>query len=270
MNAIELLAKRLLGRIRRLALRVEKAQQPVRRLLKQLDARLIVRELNVLPGHAFFHVQLLLRLENAREEELLQFFVGEVDAQLLERVMLKVLEAKDVEQTDVRQLAGSLRASDVRIDLGHDPVEHVHVNRLDERVARHLRLCLRVVDHVHRGSLGTSAGHFLRRQSRGHARDAEQRLRCVEPLPIGDLCLVVFVDEGDVAKNEQPREQPKQLLLLLARHAQQVESRGHFLEGFDVIDAGYADALGLVQHVEIGRFERRERWSFDARICARA
>ena len=26
--------------------------------------------------------------------------------------------------------------------------------------------------------------------------------------------------------------------------------------GFDVIDAGYADALGLVQHVEIGRFER--------------
>ena len=62
---------------------------------------MVVRELDVLPRHALLDVHLLLGLEDAREEELLQLLVAEVDAQLLEGVELEVLEAEDVEQPDV-------------------------------------------------------------------------------------------------------------------------------------------------------------------------
>ena len=43
----------------------------------------------------------MLLLEDAREEELLELLVTEVDAELLEGVVLEVLKAEDVEQADV-------------------------------------------------------------------------------------------------------------------------------------------------------------------------
>ena len=46
-------------------------------------------------------VQIHLFFENDQVEEELQLLIGEVDAQLLERIELKNLEAEDVEQADV-------------------------------------------------------------------------------------------------------------------------------------------------------------------------
>jgi len=55
----------------RLALRVEKAQDALGRLLEQFDGGLVVGELDVLPRHTLLDVHLLLGLEDAGEEELL-------------------------------------------------------------------------------------------------------------------------------------------------------------------------------------------------------
>ena len=48
-------------------------------------------------------VQLLLHLEDVEVEVLLQLLVGEVDQQLLEAIVLKDLEAEDVEDADLRR-----------------------------------------------------------------------------------------------------------------------------------------------------------------------
>ena len=46
------------------------------------------------------HVDLLLELEDVLDEEVVQRFVGEVDAQLREGVDREILKAEDVEDTD--------------------------------------------------------------------------------------------------------------------------------------------------------------------------
>ena len=58
---------------------------------------LIINEADLLPVDALLVVLLLLHLEDVRHEELLKVLVGVVDAELLEAVRVKVLEAKDVE-----------------------------------------------------------------------------------------------------------------------------------------------------------------------------
>ena len=101
----------------------------------RLGRHLVVLELDVLPGDPLLDVQLLLRLKHAREEELLQLLVGEVDAELLEGVVLEVLKAEDVEQTDIRQLGRLLAAGKVAVNLGDDPVEQMGIDRLRARDA---------------------------------------------------------------------------------------------------------------------------------------
>jgi hypothetical protein len=66
-------------------------------------------------------------------EELLQLLVGVVDQQLLERVLAKDLETRDVEDADERRL--DLLAQRL-VDLLDEPEEQAVVQRLGERVAR--------------------------------------------------------------------------------------------------------------------------------------
>ena len=95
--AVDGLAERGVAPARDLALRVEDAQDAVRVLLDEVDAALVVLELNRPPVDALLPVDLLLRFEDAPQEELLQLLVGIVDAQLLEAVALEALKAEDVE-----------------------------------------------------------------------------------------------------------------------------------------------------------------------------
>ena len=67
---------------------------------------LIINEADLLPVDALLVVLLLLHLEDVRHKELLKVLVGVVDAELLEAVRVKVLEAKDVE--DPNRALGSL------------------------------------------------------------------------------------------------------------------------------------------------------------------
>ena len=71
-------------------------------------------------------MEALLLRERVRVELLLQPLVGEVDAELLERVGLEDLEAEDVEDADRHAAVAAHRA----VDPLHKVVEHVRVRRL--------------------------------------------------------------------------------------------------------------------------------------------
>ena len=61
---------------------------------------LVISELDALPVDPFSLVLFLFHFENVSDEKLLQVFICEVDAQLLERVFAEVLEAENIEKTN--------------------------------------------------------------------------------------------------------------------------------------------------------------------------
>mmetsp|Transcript_18602 Transcript_18602/g.62642 ORF Transcript_18602/g.62642 Transcript_18602/m.62642 type:complete len:210 (-) Transcript_18602:1064-1693(-) len=141
------LAEALVSCVRPLARLVEQPQQARGRLLDERDALRVVLVLDVRPTHALGRVQLLLRLEDELEKELLQLLVCKVDAELLERVCLEGLEAVDVQQSDEgrrRRLAplGARRA----IDPADGALEEARVGGLGEGVARERRPLGRQLD----------------------------------------------------------------------------------------------------------------------------
>jgi len=80
--------------------------------LDQADDEVVVNKLDALECHALLLILALLEFEDGIRKVLLQLLVAEVDAELLERVDIKDLEAKDVEHRDgVRALGGSLRVN---------------------------------------------------------------------------------------------------------------------------------------------------------------
>ena len=94
------------GRLRQVDLLVEDLDDAARVALRlrhrveQVEHRLVVDVLDVLELDALRRVEALLRLEGRHREVALQLLVGEVDAELLERVGLEDLEAEDVEDAD--------------------------------------------------------------------------------------------------------------------------------------------------------------------------
>ena len=84
---------------------IEQHQQACWSLLDQVQDRLVVDELNVRKVDLLLLVALLLELERVVVKVLLQLLVGKVDAQLLEAVLLKDLEAKDIQHTNVTVVA---------------------------------------------------------------------------------------------------------------------------------------------------------------------
>ena len=66
-------------------------------------------------------------------EELLEFFVGEVDAKLLERVCFEDFKAKNVQNSDGFALNITTRSNRL-VDPGHQPVKHMLVDKFGQRV----------------------------------------------------------------------------------------------------------------------------------------
>ena len=79
----------------------ERVEDGGRRLARDdLDALGVVLPLDARPDDALGRVDLLLGLEERDRKVLVQLLVGEVDEELLERVLLEVLEAVDVEDAE--------------------------------------------------------------------------------------------------------------------------------------------------------------------------
>ena len=77
----------------------------------------------------------------------LQLFVGQVYAELLKAVPLKVLKAKDVQYPDV-ELVGGMVGLQVAIESGHDPLEEAGVESFGQCVS-HICCFRALVSLVH-------------------------------------------------------------------------------------------------------------------------
>mmetsp|Transcript_66995 Transcript_66995/g.193585 ORF Transcript_66995/g.193585 Transcript_66995/m.193585 type:complete len:1210 (-) Transcript_66995:420-4049(-) len=119
----QLVAETRVGTLRHHALLVQDREHTRGLRLQDVDGILIVREVQRVPWDALALVELLFELEDEGVEELLQSLVGEVDADLLERVHLEALEAEDVEHTD--EQLDVLEVADRRVrDLHHEVENH--------------------------------------------------------------------------------------------------------------------------------------------------
>lgn len=79
------------------SLLVHERNETSRRALNKIDAGHVVLKLDVAPGDCLLLVLLLLGPKHVLVELLVKLLVGIVDAELLERVLLKHLEPIDVE-----------------------------------------------------------------------------------------------------------------------------------------------------------------------------
>ena len=98
-------------------------------LLNKLNAGSQVHtEVNELPDNALFLVLLLLQDKHVVVEELLQFLIGEVDAELLQAVEIKDLKSSDIQHSN-EELSWLLCVQHL-IDTDDHPQEHFLIDRL--------------------------------------------------------------------------------------------------------------------------------------------
>ncbi len=123
----ELLLKGLVGGLGEQRLLLQDGQD-AHGLLKHVDALLQVHaKVDHGPLDALAHVLLLLQHEHVVVEELLQLLVAEVDAHLLEAVVVKDLEAGNVQHADEGDTPhGGI--DECLVALGHQIAEHALVD----------------------------------------------------------------------------------------------------------------------------------------------
>jgi hypothetical protein len=195
-------------------------------------------------------VDVLLLLEGVRVEVLLQLLVAEVDAQLLERVLLEDLEAEDVEDADeppARVVAGVGVPHGV-VDALHEPVEEHSVHRLREAVRRLQGLLRLVQDPVLLPAHLDGALAQARRELVGV--DAEQARGVLEPRAArgrDDGALVAVGVVRDVAEVQNGASEPEELVHLLLGEAQLAQGERDVVEVRRVVDAADGLAAGLVE-----------------------
>ena len=107
-------------------------------LFHQIANDPIVEILHRCPVNAFPSVFLLLLLQHQLDEELLQFFVAVIDAELLEAVGLKDLKTINVQYTNDSVFAvqcggGVGRRAEGLVDLLYDPREESFVDCLNPK-----------------------------------------------------------------------------------------------------------------------------------------
>eukprot|EP00754_Rhynchopus_humris_P013399 Rhum_TRINITY_DN14325_c3_g1::Rhum_TRINITY_DN14325_c3_g1_i1::g.82804::m.82804 len=100
----------------------------------EVQGALVVLEDNRLRVDALVLALLDVPCEDVAVVVVLKLLVREVDAQLLERVVLEVLEAEDVEQPDPVAVVAVAVLMDKAVDALHKPQEHLFVQRLAHRV----------------------------------------------------------------------------------------------------------------------------------------
>ena len=131
---------------------VDQGEQALGLGFQELGDRGVISKVERGARHALRLALRLLHAEDELVEEVLQLLVGEVDEELLERVVLEGLEAEDVQEAD-RALGvphrGLVCGAHLEVDPDQDPLEEGRVDRLGQRVACGGRLWrgLRHLDH---------------------------------------------------------------------------------------------------------------------------
>lgn len=102
-------------------------------LLNEIAHNFVVEVLDRCPLDLFADVFLLLGLKGQFDEDLLEFLVDVVDAELLEGVILEDLEAVDVQDADEAGICSARGHGDVY--TGNDPFEEIVVDGFGEGVS---------------------------------------------------------------------------------------------------------------------------------------
>uniref|UniRef100_A0A2M4B0Z9 Putative secreted protein n=1 Tax=Anopheles triannulatus TaxID=58253 RepID=A0A2M4B0Z9_9DIPT len=213
----------------------------------------------MLPVDALVVVLLLLQLEDVLHEELLQVFVRKVNAKLLEAVVVKVLEAKDVQHTD-RAACRRFRFVDRLIDLLHDQHEQPPVDALHERIPHVHRLIARERRH----------DRFAVREQRFARQRIDERLQghleqIRHPLDVDvlrDFRRIEIVDHGrvvlDVARVQQGGEKLQYFPDFMIRKAKHLHRRPNVGKLGRIVTAIAPNAATAGQVAIVGRLAQVE------------
>lgn len=100
----------------------------------QIQNALVIDEINVFPRNPLRTISFLFHFENVLDEELLQMFVDIINAQLFKAVLVKILKAKYVENTD-RTFFLIFRFKYRVVYLANYHYEKTTINCLDQRIS---------------------------------------------------------------------------------------------------------------------------------------
>ena len=217
---VELLGKIRTCRLWELALFVKQVNHSARLLLDEVEDVLVVHEIDVRPLDFLLLVLLLLLLEDLLVEVLLELLICEVDAELLKVVLLELLETVDVQNAHSELACGVL--ADGGVDLVHEPVEELGVDRFRERVPAVGRCCgtQGAGDRSIEG-LPSPCGQCLLQQFSLRS----QKLRCglealLRVLRQDTLLVILWVSlEDHVSKVQHDGHDPEHAVLVLLGHS---------------------------------------------------
>ncbi|WPK27202.1 hypothetical protein PUMCH_004579 [Australozyma saopauloensis] len=215
-------------------------------VLDKVDAGLVVGKVYEQPLDLLLDVLFLLQLEHVLVELLLQLLVGVVDAELLERVLLEVLESVDIKHSNERvDVLLHLRRTEVRVDVVHEPVEQRRINIFGKRVSGHERLLVvQVGDDLFR----TRGDLFLDTPLCERARVDAQKRTCLDQVGLvgGQLRVVAGGGDVDVTDVEQRGQDLVDLALARLVDADERQRVVGELEVQRVVDAGDCSGTSLV------------------------
>eukprot|EP00968_Pinguiococcus_pyrenoidosus_P012298 scaffold1070_cov245-Pinguiococcus_pyrenoidosus.AAC.52 len=222
---------------------VQLREDAVRAALDEVQAGLVVREVDEGPLDALAVVLVLLDLEDEAVEVLLQRLIGVVDAELLEAVRLEALEAKDVEHADGRPLIRGRLDPDALVHPVNDPVEEVRVYHFHdgrdgvEGLRRRLRRSIGLPLDVNR-----PLREALEEDVLGHAQQPARHLHRLARLRgVAEVRAIAAIRlrllERDLAEVENAGENPDDIRLLLLREAQHLHGALRVLKVLHIVDA---------------------------------
>ena len=230
----------------------------------QVDAGLVVGEVDELPVDLLAEVLLLFELEDVLVELLLQLLVGEVDAELFEGILGKVLEAVDVEHADegVDPLEHRV-GREAAVDDVDEPVEQARVDELGDGVSHDGGLLLRQVRHDL-----LAPGHELLLDGpprEGRGVDAQQGAGSDEGGLVGrEGGVGAGGTDLDVAQVQQRGEDTEDLGLAVVRDPDLAQRGPCRVELGSIVDAVDGGRATLVEVVEV--LDGQQPQSFPFRV----
>src|SRR3989338_4853972 len=133
----QFLTERFIGACSKQRFLVEKRKDSERVFVDEVDARLIVKVFYGFPSDAFASVFFLFSFQSEFDEDLLEFFVDIVDAQLFKTIWAENFKPIYIQDTDHKACIFHLNAL---IDVQNKPIEQTTIQAFGQGLAR--RLCL--------------------------------------------------------------------------------------------------------------------------------
>jgi len=247
METVELLSEGLVTSLREDRLLVEDDEDTLGLLADEVNGGLGVNtEVNHGPFDLLTLVLFLFKVEHVVVEELLETLVGEVNAELLERVDEEDLKTGNVEDADEVVLRSNTES---QVDLLDDPQEHTTIEGLDKGITG--------VSSLGRGELEgdevTTGKHARSDEGRdeGGAINLEERGNLIgEDRGINDLRSLVTL-ELDVTEVKDGGANAEDDVLLVRREAENVQGIDGAFKLLLVVHAVNRDAVGDLEVVVV-------------------